>query len=259
MKIFVVNLDRSIDRRLAIFTRLQELGLSATRFSAVDGSKLSADEKGYNGLKRRLLFGKDLTDGEIGCARSHLQIYAMMEREGIELACILEDDAILDDDLPMVLEALETDMDGWDLVRFLAMPKDLNRARPIRDLGNGYRLCRIYGTPGGTYGYVINRRAAIRLVREGRSLWKPIDAIQGHIWSHRLRMRSIKPCPVAPDMENQSTIGDLRFDNRLKISGWERIAFFFTRPSYKIFNAVTKHGGRWLGIVSDKVTGREVS
>ena len=66
MKIFVVNLDRSIDRRLAIFTRLQELGLSATRFSAVDGSKLSADEKGYNGLKRRLLFGKDLTDGEIG-------------------------------------------------------------------------------------------------------------------------------------------------------------------------------------------------
>lgn len=256
MKIFVINLDRSTERRDAVFARLAELGLEATRFSAFDGTALSEAEKGYNGRKRRLIYGKDLTIGEIGCARSHLGVYAEMERLGISHALVLEDDALIDDNLPAALAALEACRQEWDLVRFLAKDKDLKRARPTHNLANGFKLCRVYGTPGGAYAYVLTRQAAAKLAEAGRVLWRPIDTLHGQTWAHGLTVRCLTPSPVAPDMENDSTIGDGRFDRKLGLIGWEYLAFPLTRFGFKCFDAVTKHGTRWLGIAADTFAGR---
>lgn len=257
MKIFVINLDRSPGRRAAVFARLGELGLHATRFPAFDGATLSAAEQGYNGRKRRLIYGKDLTIGEIGCARSHLGVYAEMERQGVECALVLEDDALIDDSLPDAIAALEQCRSEWDLVRFLAKPKDLKRARPVRNVANGFTLCRVYGTPGGAYAYVLTRNAAARLAEAGKVLWRPIDTLHGQVWAHGLKVRCITPCPVAPDMENDSTIGDGRFERKLALRGWEYLAFPLTRFGFKCFDAITKHGTRWIGITADTIAGHK--
>lgn len=253
MEIFVINLERSVDRRRAIFARLAELGLSATRFPAIDGTTLSEAEKGYNGRKRRLFYGKDLTLGEIGCARSHLAVYAEMERQGIECALVLEDDALIDDTLPAALDAIAASRNDWDMVRFLPEEKNLSRARPVKDLEGGFMLCRVYGTPGGAHAYVLNRRAAARLAEVGKTLWRPIDTLHGQIWSHGLQIRCIAPCPVAQNLAYESTIGDKRFERKASLKGWEPLAYPFARVSFKCFDAITKHGTLWLGILQDRL------
>lgn len=255
VKIFVINLDRSPDRREAIFARLGELGLTATatRFPAIDGATLSEAEQGYNGRKRRLFYGKDLTLGEIGCARSHLGVYAEMERCGIDHALVLEDDALIDDTLPAALDAIAANSGDWDMVRFLPEEKNLSRARPVKDLGHGFTLCRVYGTPGGAHAYVLNRTAAIRLLKAGKILWRPIDTLHGQIWAHGLRIRCISPCPVAQNLDYESTIGDKRFERKTSLKGWEPLAFPFARLSFKCFDAITKHGTLWLGNLQDRL------
>ena len=97
MHIFVISLQTSVDRRRRILDRLAELGLTAEIFWGIDGRKLPPSERRYAGRLRRLLYGKDLTDGEIGCAQSHFAVCAEIAARGLECAMVLEDDAILAD------------------------------------------------------------------------------------------------------------------------------------------------------------------
>ena len=123
--------------------------------------------------------------------------------------------------------------------------------RPVGVLPGGFTLCRLFGTPGGAYGYVLSRRAAERLVRTGRVMWMPIDTHQGQTWKHGLRVRALTPPPVRFDNEVPSTIGDERFDKFRRLQGWERAAFPLTRAGFKLADAIAKHGTFWLGRLKD--------
>jgi GR25 family glycosyltransferase involved in LPS biosynthesis len=60
-RIFVINLQRSPDRRRFIADRLDQLGLDREFFSAVDGATLSkADLENYDRKARLKAFGCDL-------------------------------------------------------------------------------------------------------------------------------------------------------------------------------------------------------
>ena len=125
-KIYVINLDRSIDRYKAISSKLDALHLPAeyTRFSAIDGKKskfINVDTKeiitaGESFINRETLKGNfdiicsdqysgnfntvkiDLkkfhprTLGEIGIACSHKKIWQEIVNKGYKNTFILEDD-----------------------------------------------------------------------------------------------------------------------------------------------------------------------
>lgn len=256
MHIFVISLDRSVDRRAKVLSRLTALGLTAEVFPAIDGYSLPLPDPHYDGRTRRLLHGKDMTPGEIGCARSHLAVYKELLRRGMPYALILEDDAILEDTLPKALRCLEEASDTWDLVRFLGKAKDLKRMRRQSLLSDGLALTRIYGTPGGAYGYVLNRRAASHLADCGFSRWMPIDTLHGQVWYHRLRVRGLSPSPVLPELDNLSTIGDDRFCKSYRLSGWERCVFPFSRFGFKVFDTIAKNVTYSLGLLRDCIGSR---
>lgn len=90
MHIFVISLERSMERRSALYARLRSLGLSAEIFSAIDGASLTPDQAHYDGRRRRLLYGKDMTSGEIGCARSHVAVCTEIVRRNLSGAIVLE-------------------------------------------------------------------------------------------------------------------------------------------------------------------------
>ena len=103
MKVFVINLERSADRREVIEPELQQQGLDYEFFKAVDGSKLAdpqsyADEHGCMVRVKRLM-----THGEIGCCLSHYQLWQRVVEEELPWACIMEDDLILE---PHLAESL---------------------------------------------------------------------------------------------------------------------------------------------------------
>lgn len=255
MHIFVINLISSHIRRERIRRRLSELGLVAEIFPAIDGRTARPSWLRYRGRRRRLFYGKDLTPGEIGCAYSHLSVYRQIVGRNIEMALVLEDDAILSDDLPQALMNLSAASGDWDLVRFLASPKTLKRSWPVTVLANGMKLCRSYGTPGGAYGYVLNHRAAEKLSRSG-NVWMPIDTLHGQVWLHGLRVRTLVPSPVKPDNDIPSTIGDARFSKLPSLYTWERIVFPLTRLGFKVFDATMKQATFWLGSARDAVSAR---
>ncbi len=99
MTTFVINLARDTERMAVKAARLDALGVAFTRVEAVEGAALSDDVKraSVNRFRWFCSRGYPVTDGEIGCALSHQSIYGRMIDENLPVACILEDDAPLDD------------------------------------------------------------------------------------------------------------------------------------------------------------------
>lgn len=84
--------------------QLDKTKLDYRFINAVNGKKLSDDE-----LQEMVYDYPNcmLTKGEIGCALSHLSIYTTMVNEGIEQALVLEDDAILPENIENIISKIK--------------------------------------------------------------------------------------------------------------------------------------------------------
>lgn len=103
MKVYVVNMERSVHRREAIERNLRNLNIAYELVKAVDG-RLVSDEEAQD-LQAP---GIELTKSEIGCMLSHMRIYGMMQERSEEFALILEDDSLVTElCLPKVFSQLE--------------------------------------------------------------------------------------------------------------------------------------------------------
>ncbi|XVN40439.1 MAG: glycosyltransferase family 25 protein [Rickettsia endosymbiont of Argas persicus] len=146
VKIFVINLDCSINRFNNIKQQFDDNNLSYERFSAVDGynlqminnegqkftgldvknnsSLLSLDNnytimcpsENINYYADSKILDRTLTAGELGCYCSHREIWFKMVKENIPYALIVEDDIMLNNNFYnkflTVLNHLPLD---WDL------------------------------------------------------------------------------------------------------------------------------------------------
>lgn len=104
MKVFVINLEREIDKKNRIIIECEKLNLNFDIYNAIDGNKLSKDFLSENVLD----YGNNfLTNGEIGCSLSHINLYKKIVNDKLPYALILEDDAIMSDELVVFLSAFE--------------------------------------------------------------------------------------------------------------------------------------------------------
>lgn len=99
--IFVISLADSKTRRAAIAEALKGLGLEFTFIDAIDGRDgLPESCSGaFDAAKSRHRMGRTLTEAEIAASLSHGLAYRRMLDEGHDHALILEDDAILHQEL----------------------------------------------------------------------------------------------------------------------------------------------------------------
>ena len=100
MKIFVISLKDSKDRRKEMESQMKSLGLAFEFFDAIDGRQ-GLPNKYESMVDRKLAkkrIGADISDSEIACALSHALVYKKIIDENIDNAIILEDDCILGDD-----------------------------------------------------------------------------------------------------------------------------------------------------------------
>lgn len=82
MKAYVINMERSVNRRISMEQQLDKLGVDYEIVKAVDGS-LMPDAPGTQG---------QFSKSEIGCMLSHCKVYEMMQHSDAPYALILEDD-----------------------------------------------------------------------------------------------------------------------------------------------------------------------
>jgi len=108
MRVFVVNLEQSVDRKLFMKSQLDQLNISHEFFPAVDGRRLSPEQMEQMCNMEVVRAWPDLlTPGMIGCSLSHYHVYKKMVADKIEMAFILEDDTRLSQHLPIVLNEVK--------------------------------------------------------------------------------------------------------------------------------------------------------
>ena len=109
MRVFVISLPNANERRTFMKMQLEHLGLDYEFFDAIPGSEYFDDPRWYDDVSARRLEDRSLRPGEVGCALSHAAVYEEIVKRGLSWALILEDDAILHNDLPSILKVLEND------------------------------------------------------------------------------------------------------------------------------------------------------
>jgi glycosyl transferase family 25 len=199
LPVFLINLDRSSDRLEWMLAELQRSGLEFVRFSAVDGRDALPEW-----LRAQFPETAHLSSGEVGCYASHLSVYLQIARSALPYAMILEDDAMLADDLPSIVqEALSMAPLGWDYIRLSGHFK--RAVYSVGRLSNGRHLVRHTLIPNTTVGYLVSRQGAEKMLVPSARV-RPIDRDIKFAWLRKLEVFGIYPSPVCQRADLAATI-----------------------------------------------------
>ena len=197
MKIIVISLIDANQRRAQIQAQLSAHNLPFTWLDAVDGRKWSDDELSQF-IDKKALY-KNLSHkpiaGSVGCHLSHMKAYETLLASDDEAMLILEDDAIIDAELPHYISALAETMSSIDIL-FLCDRRENRPAIEIGKIGKHKKqvsICVKRFSNIGTTGYIINRRAARYLLDNHKDFGIEIDCLLNRWWHHGLAVATIKP------------------------------------------------------------------
>jgi glycosyl transferase, family 25 len=190
----VINLDRSPTRLTKISAQLDFLGLRWHRIAAVDGATLDMDDPTVLDKPRfHEQHGKPPLPGELGCYLSHVKALETLLSSNYEWGLILEDDAVLGDALPSVINTLLEHPQAWDLVKLSGMHS--GTPVKVKKLSSHRNLCIALTSYTGASCYLVNRRAAKCMSQRLLPMSLPYDWAYDRGWLLDLKVRIVLPAP----------------------------------------------------------------
>lgn len=161
VKLFVISLADSTERRRSIKKRLSELGLEFQFFDAIDGRQgLPPDLETYvdrNRAQQKL--GRPLSDPEIACALSHAFLYQHILEQDLEEAIILEDDMVPSESFRALIISGKLSQAQQDLILFYYNYAQAFRFS-FRSFFGEYKKFWFAALPSSTAAYYVSRRGA---------------------------------------------------------------------------------------------------
>lgn len=190
MKIYVINLKESTERRVRITRQLSELGLPFEIVDGVRGADLSEAERRaqYSDVRFRRKYGRTATNGEIGCSLSHVAVYRKVIAAKLPFALVLEDDAWLTPDLVQILTSLETTYRPSDKTLVLLSPVSAMSGSSFRPLTCGYVACPVRRAML-SHAYVVTAESAVALLHRLAPVNEVADA---WTWLQRERVVAVE-------------------------------------------------------------------
>jgi glycosyl transferase family 25 len=190
---YVINLERSPERRLYITSHLRSLGIAPTVVPAFDGKKLSLDEVirdgRYDDEVSRRTFDRSLSMAEIGCGLSHLSIYKQMVRDNTPYALVSEDDAQFAPDARERIDAaLKVAPSDWDIIQ---LRFDCRHFEPAE--AGLVRFKFGHSLPVAATAYLISQRAARVLAENALPIRYPADSLLGRVDQWGLQAHGVWP------------------------------------------------------------------
>ncbi|MDR0587602.1 MAG: glycosyltransferase family 25 protein [Burkholderiales bacterium] len=246
---FVVNLEKDKERRIAVEKELHRLNIPHIIFPAVYGADLSDDEllKVYDQEKARLK-KREVALSEIGCALSHYYIYQAMVNQNLPYALILEDDAVLADETPILLNELSRALDPNAPTVVLLSFARRYLARPALPLTSTHTLFNVYGHAVGTYAYCLTQRAAQHLMKVIYPVSRPNDRWGEFADEKVIDLKTIVPYCASHNEAFVSNIIDERDAvNRLSGQSFRREKRYrqWSRLFWSLFLPVKKQQKTW--------------
>ncbi|XPF93473.1 glycosyltransferase family 25 protein [Colwellia sp. RE-S-Sl-9] len=222
--IFVINLDRSLDRLKSSESQLKDCGFKFERISAVDGKELVSDEiqKHYCKKKNNKEYHKELTRGEIGCYLSHRKVWQKIVDDKIEYAIILEDDFAIEGNINKTISTLNRIDFEWDYIK-LATYKKRTRNIAFSQPINNMHLVLFNKAMAGTCAQAVSYSGAKKLLLNSAQFGRPIDIDLQYWWEKNIELFALLPYPFAPDLSLASDIAAMKpHDIKIKTKFWKR-------------------------------------
>lgn len=203
MKIFVINLERSVKRRIAISKQLNNMSLKFEIFNAVDGDSLS--DQIVRELCATSLIEDSINKGQVACALSHIQVYKKMISDGIDVAVVLEDDVVLSASFPQVISEIGKIIKKDEVILLHTQTWDPLKGslKEESKLAAGHKLNYLIPSSKGGFGssaaYVIPSTVAKKMAEGLLPLFTHADG-----WVHFMSkglfqyVRCVFPYPVHP-------------------------------------------------------------
>jgi len=109
LQAFVINLQRSADRRHHILEQLSKTSLEYHLVEATDGQLIDTTDVNVASPEWK---GREVTSpGVLGCSLSHLRVYEAVLEAGVDSALVLEDDIMLSADIAPLAEEAASHME----------------------------------------------------------------------------------------------------------------------------------------------------
>ena len=229
MKIFVINLERSKDRKAHMQEKLsllekdplfKELSLSYSFFNAIDSKSESFKEYKamFNPMLCYLWHGRILIDNEIACYASHYSLWEECVRLD-EPIIVLEDDIFFEEHFLSALQDMKRTR--FSFVRFFTSAR--SRDKYIYKIDNSNYHYSLKNT-NGTLGYYITPSAAQVFLTQ--KIWdSPVDIYMEHVALHHVANIIYKPFIVGEDsIASHSTIINADGTHRANDGGGNTLA-----------------------------------
>ena len=202
LRIFIINLTRDVEKKEHMQELCLKFDLNAEFIDAVYGCDISESDIAAVYSKEKAIdnIGRELSLGEVGCALSHKKIYKKMFDENINQALILEDDIEFDESLLQILAEKVKFTSNWDLVllgHHTGASREIDTASTFwcqKRLSSKYKLVRPCEQAYGTYGYLVTKEGAQKLLNSLEKVSVPIDHLTGS--SHSLNLYTVNPAPI---------------------------------------------------------------
>ncbi len=190
--IFVINMARETERMKSVATELERAGLTFERFEAIDGRKVSAEERLniYSDRWYRMMHGCSIPPGEFGCVLSHRAIYQRMIDENISCALILEDDVIFQPDLAKRLVEIENTTQDFDMMQLFSFRRPDRFVR--KSQSSELEIRKFKNLHASTAAYMMRLTGAKKLMRISKVRTNPDR------WCWQSAMTGLKCCGVLP-------------------------------------------------------------
>ena len=236
MRIVIISLPGSTERRAAATKQFATAGLEFEFFDGINGS--AATDPLFEEIDHHqylLNAGRPPSAGEIGCHASHRAVWQYCV-ELNEPLIVLEDDAKIGENFSAAANAVNELIGEFNFIRL----QHLRNAPKTKICDSGiFTLYYCNKYPHGAVGYAINPTAASALVAHSRVLTAPADKFIKNFWQHGQAMYCLLPDSITPGALNEdSTIGGR---NKAKI----RFGLGLQRSLFKLYCACRRAGFNW--------------
>ncbi|AVV84476.1 glycosyltransferase family 25 protein [Shewanella putrefaciens] len=208
MKIFVISLERSIERRTQMIAKFAKAGIEFEFFNAVDASEEGftlSDRVAPNVTKKRK--GYELLNSEVACYASH---YLLWEKcvEMNQPIVIVEDHAELTDDFKATLAIAFQHINEFGYIK-LSAPLKARKFIEDKKIDTFHSIGHYTKNTCFTTGYIVSPDVAKCFIKASDRIVEPVDDFMEKPWLHRVRAYSLMPF-ICYRANLASTIGSAR-------------------------------------------------
>lgn len=246
VSVFLINLDRDVERLHAMTQQLNQLDLVFERMPAILGTAMP------DYLKRHFLnedesIASDLKRGEVGVYASHLHIHHQVIERNLNAALVFEDDLEFSNDFVDVVECALRYPLGWDLIR-LSNPAKRSVVQVDHLLG-GYDIVKYARIPNNAGAYLISREGAKKFTRWTGVRKYPLDIDMRRGWQFDMRTYGVLPAPVRANIGTSTidSMEDRGYSQETAFhKAWSRITTGRTDFGFAMFRRIA-YNIRFLG------------